>query len=201
VVLLSSHLLSVSVAALVLLVAGCASSSGDDASKANALKPIDRVGEGIVDLRDDLRHTADASESISSDPSSRATFSRSLRSTERRAQTLRADAAELRDRAADYLALWSGQTYTVASNSHAAGTDDRRQIVKQKYDQFVSEMIAAKETVLPLLDEFRAIESSRDANAISPGVHNARQKTEQATASLSDALRSLDELKELVQPR
>src|SRR5205085_11644884 len=149
---------------LVVILFGCADFQPTNERTPTTVKPIDRVREGIIALSTDLKRTMVSSEALANnDPSSRPSFSRDLRSTERSVAALRRDSAELHDRASDYLLVWSGQTYTVTSQSHASGTDPRREVVKGKYDQLVSELVSAKEIVLPLMDRFTAVEKSTSA--------------------------------------
>src|SRR3954447_14168676 len=150
---------------LVTILLGCASQETKDKPD-SAVKPIDRVREGIVGLTSDLKRTMSSAQLLASNQGSRASYSQDLRNTEQQAQMLRSDAAELRDRASDYLAVWGGETFTITADSHAQGTNTRRDAGKAKYDQLVSALMSAKEIVLPLLDRFKAIEASRDSAAI-----------------------------------
>jgi hypothetical protein len=132
---------------------------------------------------------------------SRNGFSREVKQIDQSVSTLRKDAAELRERANDYLLVWGGETYLVTSESHATGTDPRRDVVKTKYDAMVAELVSAREIVVPLLDRFKSLEKSSDSPAMRADVQQAQADTERATGHLDTALRQLDELKQLVQAK
>lgn len=191
-----------SIAAMLLLAIclGCASQEAKD-KPASEVKPIDRVRDGIVGLTSDLKQTMDSAQLLASNQSTRSSYSQDLRKTEQRAQMLRSDAAELRERASDYLAVWGGETYTITADSHASGTNTRRDAGKAKYDQLVSALMSAKEIVLPLLDRFKAIEASRDAAAIRADAQVAQADGTRAIQSLDEALSRLDELKTMLQAK
>ena len=194
-----SVLIWLALAALVSGFFGCTSSKPVAAQDTTA-KPIDRVYQGLVDVQSELARTTNAAEAIADGvPNTRSTFSLDLRALEQRVQTLKSDAAELRDRADGYLATWSGQTYVVTGNSTASTTDPQHQAAKAKYDQFVAEMIASKEAVLPLLDTFVAIEKGPNRAAVDSQIQLSRQQSDVANRHLSNAVGELDELKKMVQ--
>src|SRR6185436_3278570 len=95
------------------ILTGCAASDPSPEKRAGQVKPIDRVRSGIADVSADLEKTLASLKQASEQSglgelSRRAAFSENLKSTEKRVAILRADAKELRERASDYLALWSG---------------------------------------------------------------------------------------------
>lgn len=185
---------------LVTMLLGCASQETKD-KPASAVKPIDRVREGIVGLSGDLKQTMDSAQLLAGNQGSRSSYSQDLRKTEQRVQTLRSDATELRDRASDYLLVWGGETFTITGDSHARGTNTRRDAGKAKYDELVSALMSAKEIVLPLLDRFKAIEASRDSAAIRADAQIAQTDGTRAIQSLDEALSRLDELKAMLQAK
>jgi hypothetical protein len=186
---------------LLAILLGCASQETKN-KPASAVKPIDRVREGIVGLTSDLKRTMVSAQSMANNArSARSSYSQDLRKTEQRVETLRTDAAELRDRASDYLAVWGGDTFVITGDSHARGTDTRRDAAKAKYDQLVSALMSAKEIVLPLLDRFKAIEASRDPVTIGEDVQIAESDGTQAIHALDVALSRLDELKAMLQTK
>jgi hypothetical protein len=174
------------------LLCGCAASPETNEKAPSSVKPIDRVREGIVVVSGDLKRTMASADSPGD-------FSKDLQSTERSVATLRGDAAELRDRASDYLFVWGGQTYMVTGDSHATANDTRRDAVKGKYDNLVSELMSAKEIVLPLLAQYKAIESNKDPMTQRAAVMRAQADGTRAIQHLDNALARLDELKELIQ--
>jgi hypothetical protein len=180
---------------------GCAGSAQTHQPPASELKPIDRVRNGIVALQANLKLTLGSAQSLGGSSSSRSVFSQNLEATERQVGTLRSDATELRDRATDYLALWSGQTMTITGNSHSYGTDHRRDLAKAKYDEFINDLLAARDVVLPLLDRLKTVQSSTNQVAMQAEVRQAQIDGAKGMQHLDQALAALDELKGMLQAR
>jgi hypothetical protein len=180
---------------------GCAGSAHPNESPKSDLMPIDRVRNGIIALQANLKLTIASAQSLAGGPSARSVFSQNLRATEEQIGTLRADAIELRDRASDYLALWSGQTMTITGQSHSHGTDEQRDRAKAKYDAFVGDMVAARDIVLPLLDRLRTIDSSADQVALQAELRQAQVDGAKGIQHLDEALAALDELRNMLQAK
>jgi hypothetical protein len=196
---LTQQSLSFAAVMLISVLAGCKAQTANE-SQGSQVKPIDRVREGIVALQAHLKGTLASSTSLANGGwGSRERFSQDLQETQRCAQTLQSDSAELRERASDYLAAWSGNTYIITRDSHARGTDTQRGVVEAKYDEFVNSMLAAKEVVLPLLEQLKTIEASHDSAAVRANLQQAESQEAQATQALDEALARMDELKHLLQ--
>jgi hypothetical protein len=188
--------------ALAMALNGCAATSDSSEKPASTVKPMDRVREGIVAVSADLKRTMEASQALAEGGrSARSRFSQDLKSTEQQIATLRNDAAELRERASEYLSAWSGQTYIVTNATMARGTDSRREGVKTTYDEFVSELVSAKEIVLPLLDRWKAIEGRADRAVTTAELQQAQADGTRVVQHLEDGLKKLDELKKQLQTR
>ena len=187
---------------MVVTLFGCAESHESSDPPASTVKPIERVRQGIVDVADDLTRTnASSQELLKSGGPARLRFSKDLQSTKQHVETLRADATDLRDRASDYFKTWSGETVIVTNAGVAKGTDPRREAVKDKYDQFSGELVAAKDIVIPLMSEFQMMEARSDDATLGDDVRKANVDATQAIHHLNEAVKRLDELKNLAQAR
>src|SRR6476660_5779473 len=135
------------------VIGGCASSTQTAQSPGSQVKPIDRVRSGIADVAGDLRKTQSSLRDLENqsgpfDRGRRAAFSDNLQSTEQRIATLRTDAKELRERAAEYLTLWTGQVVTVGSDYYGYRSDAKHDVRRDKYDAFVATLVSARDTVV-----------------------------------------------------
>jgi chromosome segregation ATPase len=115
-------------------------------------------------------------------------------------QTLRADAGDLRQRADEYLFLWSGNKagFTTEGNYYQV-TDEGRQQKKAKYNEMVTALQQARDEILPLMPDLEKLQAAFDAKTdrekLRADVQQARQRETRGTAHLKDGLARLDELK------
>lgn len=179
----------------VLTLAGC-QSAGNPQTEAPPLRPIERVHAGIIAVRDQSDATLTAAEAMVADPSRtrQNRFNEDLRLMETAVQTLRNDATELRERANEYLILWSGQSTGFTNDGRFyERSDDRYGQRKTKYEEMVKSLQAARDEILPLMTDLKGLSASPSQTIVQP----ARQRQTRAAAHLNTAVTQLDELTQM----
>ena len=191
---------------------GCAPSaahtSADDSAASAPPRPIDKVRAGIVSVNSQFEKSSQSAQDVTnasaggSFRSDRGRFSKDLESLDVAVAQLRSDAVELRERATEYLALWSGQKVTVTASGAVGGyPDQRRAQVKAKYDQMVADMQQANRGASPLMADMKELEKKlaggRDeaqSQSLRSQSNRISEETAQVRSHLDSALKTLDEL-------
>jgi hypothetical protein len=191
---------------------GCAPSaahtSADDSAASAPPRPIDKVRAGIVSVDSQFEKSAQSAQDVTNSSaggsfrSDRGRFSKDLESLDVAVAQLRSDAVELRERATEYLALWSGQKVTVTASGAVGGyPDQRRAQVKAKYDQMVADMQQANRGASPLMADMKELEKKlaggRDeaqSQSLRSQSNRISEETAQVRSHLDSALKTLDEL-------
>ena len=191
---------------------GCAPSAArtadDDSATSAPPRPIDRVRAGIVSVKGQFEQSAQAAQDVTNASagsrarSDRNRFNKDLASLDVAVAQLRSDGVELRERAAEYLALWSGQKVTITASGAVAGyTDQRRAQVKAKYDQMVAAMQHANQAATPLMADMKDLQKKLSGGPEEVQFQSLRSQSiqisnesAQVQSHLDSALKDLDEL-------
>jgi hypothetical protein len=191
---------------------GCAPSaahtSADDSAASAPPRPIDKVRAGIVSVNGQFEKSAQSAQDVTNTSaggsfrSDRSRFSKDLESLDVAVAQLRSDAVELRERATEYLALWSGQKVTVTASGAVGGyPDQRRARVKAKYDQMVAAMQQANQGASPLMADMKDFEQKLKGSPDAAQLQSLRsqslrisEETAAVRSHLDTALTNLDEL-------
>jgi hypothetical protein len=192
---------------MTLLLAGCTSAGSSNPPAQAQPRPIERVREEIVALKEQMGKTVAATEAITATPGTNLStreqnLSRELRATETLVDSLRANAKQLNERANEYLAVWGGQVnYIGAQGGPQVGTNQPRQQAKATYDRMVAELIKARDVLLPLQTSLQQLEqrlktrpSPTQVQAMAPDVRQAVTDGQAVISHLQSALTTMDEL-------
>lgn len=191
---------------MLLCIAASCQSTGESASAppVQPVKPIDQLRVGIVVAAEQLQATLALAEEAAAEPTSRQRprpnrFADSLEKTRAAMQTLRADAQEVRDRAGDYMTMWSGEVVVVSPDgSLGSSVSPTQQRGKAKYDQMVTSLLQAREQLLPLEAELLKLKDGQETSAAAADLPQIRQRGAQAVAYMNAAVTQLDELKAIL---
>ncbi len=206
-VILIRQMLSILTLSWVMLAAGCAASS-DQPVAAAPLRPADRMREDIALLRNQLNTTLAANQSVVAEPISdsraaRQAFASQLRATQDCVEKVRADAVQVKQRAAEYITLWGGEVTGFAPNHGGlvVQANEPKQQFKTKYDQFVSTMqqvanlLPAQIAALRRLDQrYQNMKGAAELQSIAPDATRVSTDGQKIVVLLDSALSELNEL-------
>jgi methyl-accepting chemotaxis protein len=201
------QMLSIMMLSLVTFAAGCAS-SGDRPAATAPLRPADRMREDIALLRNQLNNTLAANqavvaEPISNSPAARQTFASELRATQDCMEKVRADAVQVKERAAEYITLWGGNVTNFAPDHGGlvVRASEPKQQFKVKYDQFVSTMqqvagmLRSHIPELRQLDQrYQSAQSAAELRSLTSEATRVSAEGRKVLDLLDSALSQLDEL-------
>lgn len=185
--------------------AGCQSAPTSDAP-AKRVRPIDKVREELVGLKDQLNANIVTIEAIPAASSARAAhqnLTREIAKTDALVATLRTSVKELDERATDYLAAWGGEVdYIGTSGAPQVGTNVPRQQAKARYDRMVGSLMKARDAAAPLRSSVTTLEqklaggmSAAQLQALKPDVDRIFSEAKVSITHVQEAIAALDELK------
>ncbi len=179
-----------------LWLSGCSSEGKPAKESAKAVEGLNTMRTRVVSAQKQLNETVEAMNALSGGgdlKSNYRRFTNSLKETESQAELARRRREEMQKRSSQYIAQWEKEMEQVSSPELRAGAEERRQRVRNNFEQISREAQDVRQAYEPLIQNLRDIDKTLKLDLTPAGVQAARPAMDRANADAKALNRQLDE--------
>lgn len=188
---------SVLFGAALLLAAGCSSSGKPAKQSTKAVEGLSTMRTRVIKAKDQINATVAAMNQLSGSrnlQSDYRTFAKALSDTESQAKRARSRVEEMNKRSSQYIAQWEKEMSQVSSPELRAAAEERRQRVRQNFDEVSTAAQSVREAYEPFIQDLRDINKTLGLDLTPAGVQSARPAINKANADAETLNQRLDDL-------